>query len=365
MSKQLNWAFWISGQAGVIPLAIGIPGVAKTETTRALARKVGREFRALVLDQCLPEDLGGYPIVREVECAGQKFDAMRKVMDERFLRCQLEPSVLLIDELTNCGHSTQAAALQLIAEGIPGCWIFAAANPIDKAAAGVDLTPPMVNRLCVLDWETDTEAVMEGWRHGFNFPAPEIPILPDDWQSYCTRWGRLLAMFIEARPSLLEAFPQDLAKASEPYPTPRSWTNAGKLLAAAESVGANPSVQNALCKGCVGEGATNEFFTWLDQQGLPDPEWLLEHPDRLTLQRRGDLAIATLQCVLGSVRRNNTPDRWESCCTLFEYAYDQNAEVTMSAVGSLLKVKPSGHMPKARNGRWREMQEQFMATSAK
>ena len=30
MSNQLNWAHWIAGQAGVIPLSLGIPGVAKT-----------------------------------------------------------------------------------------------------------------------------------------------------------------------------------------------------------------------------------------------------------------------------------------------------------------------------------------------
>ncbi len=65
----------------------------------------------------------------------------------------LTPSVILFDELTNAGHAIQAAALQLMQDGIPGCWMYAAANPPDLAAAGVDLTPPMVNRLCILQWE--------------------------------------------------------------------------------------------------------------------------------------------------------------------------------------------------------------------
>jgi hypothetical protein len=211
MSNQLNFAHWIAGQARVIPLSLGIPGVAKTEMHRAMAKAAGRAFRAMMLDQCLPEDLGGYPVVRQVGCNGSAVDVMAKVHDERFVRCRLEPSVLLIDELTNVGHSTQAAALQVMGEGIEGCWIFAAANPSDKAAAGVDLTPPMVNRLCVLQWETDREAVLTGWRRGFNFPAPSIPILPGNWRDFSPRWGNLLALFIERKPDLFEAFPHDLA----------------------------------------------------------------------------------------------------------------------------------------------------------
>jgi len=355
MLQQLNWAHWIAGQAGVIPLSLGIPGVAKTEMHRSMAKAVGRQFRALMLDQCLPEDLGGYPVVRQIGHNGSAVDVMAKVHDERFVRCLLEPSVLLLDELTNCGHSTQAAGLQLIGEGIEGAWIFAAANPIDKAAAGVDLTPPMVNRLCVLQWETDREAVLTGWRRGFNFPAPTIPVLPDNWKDFSPRWGNLLALFIERKPDLLEAFPHDLAKASEPYPTPRSWTNVGRLLAAAESVQADQEVQAKLIYGCVGLGAGSEFIRWLEEQGLPDPEWLLANPDRLALPRRGDLAIAILSSVFNRVRANRTPDRWEAACDVLEIGYGQCAEVAMAALGSVWKLKPDGHSPKARNGKWAEM----------
>src|SRR5262245_32949922 len=159
MRTQTNWAYWIAGQAGVIPVALGMPGVAKTESTRALANSTGRMFLPVMLDQILPEDLGGYPVVRQFEHNGQALDVVQRVHDEKFIRARLEPSVMLIDELTNVGHAQQAAALQLMAEGIQCCWIFAAANPPEQAAAGVELTPPMVNRLCILNWEIDRDAV--------------------------------------------------------------------------------------------------------------------------------------------------------------------------------------------------------------
>jgi hypothetical protein len=362
MTQQLNFAHWIAGQAGVIPLSLGIPGVAKTEMHRAMAKAAGRVFRALMLDQCLPEDLGGYPVVRQIGCNGSAVDVMAKVHDERFVRCRLEPSVLLIDELTNVGHSTQAAALQVMAEGIEGCWIYAAANPIDKAAAGVDLTPPMVNRLCVLQWETDREAVLKGWRHGFVFPEPSIPILPDNWRDFCPKWGTLLAMFIERFPDLLEAFPHDLAKASEPWPSPRSWTNVGLLRAAGESIGASDETLAKMDVGCVGLGAASQWQHWLEEQGLPDPEWLLEHPSRLVLPRRGDMAIAIISSVFNRVRSVRTPDRWEAACDVLEHAYAQQAEVAMAALGSVWKLKPDGYSPRNRNGKWAEMNKALIGS---
>jgi hypothetical protein len=44
MAKRVNWAYWFAGQAGVIPVAIGSPGMAKTASTQALARKANRVF---------------------------------------------------------------------------------------------------------------------------------------------------------------------------------------------------------------------------------------------------------------------------------------------------------------------------------
>src|SRR5262245_60480797 len=149
-TSSVNRAFYIAGQAGVVPVGLAMPGVGKTAGVSALARAVGRYFASVMLDQCLPEDLGGFPIVQDLTAAdGGTFRAMAKIADERFIRCRMEPSILLVDELTNCPNTTQAAALELVCSGIPGCWLFACANPIEQAAAGVDLTPPMVNRVCV------------------------------------------------------------------------------------------------------------------------------------------------------------------------------------------------------------------------
>lgn len=42
--SQTNWAPLIAGQVGVVPLSLGIPGVAKTAFFEALAHTTGRRF---------------------------------------------------------------------------------------------------------------------------------------------------------------------------------------------------------------------------------------------------------------------------------------------------------------------------------
>jgi hypothetical protein len=352
---QTNWAPLIAGQIGVVPLSMGIPGVAKTAFFEALAAASGRRFLPYMLDQSLPEDLKGYPVVQEIVVNDQPYKAMVHILEEARLRAELEPSVVLLDELTCAGHSLQAAALQWVNSPHRKSWMFAAANPPDKAAAGVDLTPPMVNRLCVIPWETPIDAIRQGWRNGLQFPAPTIPLVPDSWQEFLPKWGIVIDDFIQRFPDLLQVYPKDPAKAAQPYPTPRSWTNVIKLLAAAESVAADDMVRRMLVVGCVGDGAGAELLAFLDTLDLPDPEDVLRNPQSLKLPRRGDLAIALVRAVLARVAAVNSVERWERCCDVFEHAYSQNKEVAMAGFGKLWKLKPENYYPPPRNGAFAEM----------
>ena len=104
-------------------------------------------------------------MVKELDHNGRKVEVMRRVLDEKFVMARLEPSVMLIDELTNTGHSTQAAALQLMAEVLRAAGSLP--PPIHRSKQQRSRAhAPMVNRLCVLKWEIDREAIRDGWRNG-------------------------------------------------------------------------------------------------------------------------------------------------------------------------------------------------------
>ena len=344
-----NWGYFIAGQAGVVPVAFGSPGIAKTASCRALATATGREFVSFVLQHHLPEDFGGFPVVTEIEHAGRKLRYMDRVPDRKIVMASLQPSVVLFDELTNAGHALQAAALQIIQDGIPGSWVLGAANPPELAAAGVDFTPPFVNRLCILQWQPDEEGWDEGCRNGFSFPSPNVPVLPENWRDYCTKWGRLLVEFRRRMPDLWNKPPADPAKATEPFPSPRSWTNTGMLCAAAESVQAGEVVQAELVYGCVGVAAGTAFMRWLSDLNLPDPEAILRSPASLKLPARGDMAVAIISSVINRVRENNAPARWEAGREVLDVAWKQSQEVAMAAEGALWKVKPEGYTPVQRH----------------
>lgn len=360
----LNHAHFIVGQSGTVAASEGPPGSAKTASHEALAIATKRRFQSYRLDELIPEDIGGYPVRDELEFGGKKFPVMRRLPDERLLRCLLEPSVVLIDELTNVGGAMQAAALQLINDGIgkylaqlagdpslyskDRTWIFAAFNPIEQAASGNPLTPPLVNRMWIGKWQTDFETWHAGMERGLKFEAPSVPILPENWRDTLPHYGRVVSQFLRVRNELREAIPDDPMAMTKPYPTIRSWANVARALAAADSVSAGEEVIAEICTGLVGEGAGLELAQWMSQKDVPDPEVILANPAGLVLPRAASMPVVILGAVVNAVRTNKTPDRWERAIDVLEVAYPQAPEFAVSYLGVLLAQKPQGHLPKRR-----------------
>lgn len=366
MSKQLNWAFYIPPQAGVVAYAESAPGQGKTASCKALAAASQRRFLACYLDQMLPEDIGGVPSPTMLDVNGQNVQCVVKLLDEAFLRARLEPSIVLMDELNQAGHSMMAAAQEWLNNPPPQAWVFAAGNPLEQSSNGVEFTPPFVNRLCVVKWERPAEARREGWKAGFrNYPAPEVPLVPDTYlDDFGAWWGNLLCDFEDRHPDLFgdAGYPKDASQASQPWPSDRSWTNVGRLLSAADAVGANPTVKHALTAGCVGEPAALQWEKWVATQDLPDPEQILTHPHTLKLPPRFDMSRAIIAAVIGRVRAEATPARYELGYDVIEQAFGQQPELAMSAEGALFKLKPQGHTPKVRNGAAAEIRKLRLAT---
>ena len=128
--------------------------------------------------------------------------------------------------------------------------VVAAANPPDQAADGWDLSGPLANRFCHLDWSVDASGIAEGFIAGF--PAPSVVRLPDGWQGWTTRTRAQVASFLQVRPGLVSAPPLERAAAGRAWPSPRSWEMAARLLVAARSVDAPPDVVAQLVVGSVG-----------------------------------------------------------------------------------------------------------------
>lgn len=354
--KQQNWQFLIPPQVGIVSYAQSAPGQGKTASLRCLAQQSRRRFLHCLLDQMLPEDIGGVPAPRTLNINNDQVDCVVKLLDETLLRAKLEDSIVMLDELNQVSHSMMASAQEWINNPPPRAWVFAAGNPIEQSSNGVEFTPPLVNRICIVDWERPAEARRTGWRNGFrNYPAPQVPIVPDTYLDDFGAWyGELLCDFEDQFPDLFgdEGFPKDITAASQPWPSDRSWTNAGRLCCAADAVGALSTVKYRMIAGCVGTPAAQQFQKFLVSKKLPDPRDLLAHPQNLKLPQRFDMSRAIMASVIGVLKAEPEPRIWEAAYDLLEVAFEQQPEVAMSAEGAVWKMKElindNTYMPKIR-----------------
>jgi hypothetical protein len=122
--------------------------------------------------------------------------------------------LLFFDEISTAPPAVQAALLRVVLERtvgdltLPrGVAIVAAANPPELAADGWDLSPPLANRFCHLDWPADARRMAEGFTGGWGLPP--VPQLPPDWEATTALARSWVAGFVSVRPPLAVAVPED------------------------------------------------------------------------------------------------------------------------------------------------------------
>ncbi|HEY1478884.1 MAG TPA: MoxR family ATPase [Gaiellales bacterium] len=337
-------ALGIAIAARVPVLLWGAPGTGKTSVIRALADAAGWPCETVIASIREPSDFAGLPIVvatggaSRVEFAPPRW-AVRLAEEGHGLA--------FFDEISTAPPAVQAALLRVVLERAVGdltlpddVSVVAAANPPEQAADGWDLSAPLANRFCHLDWQVDARVVAEGFAGGWHTPAP--PSLGAGWQRRIPIVRSWIAGFVTVRPMLALSVPGDAAAAGRAWPSPRTWEMAAQLLAAAESANAGELVGSLLLRGCVGTGAGVEFATWLAEADLPDPEAVLADPESFELPARGDRAYAALSSVAAAVAADPTRDRWERGWRAFGRAAGSAPDVAAAAARTLARCRPEG-----------------------
>lgn len=262
------------------PLIIGMPGIGKTQIFGGgLARALDMDLVYICPSQRDPVDINGAIMPDEIHGVAKHLIPEWKheaITSER-------GAVVLLDEATNCNSSQQASLLQVAAEGLKNSIVALAANPPEQASDGNDLTPPMANRLCIMKWELDPHQWLAALTNGFR--DVEFPILPPDWRLKIEETSALVSAYIQKQTSALAKYPTSDGKesrsmAGQPWPSPRSWTNAIVMLAAARSAGmgkeATGMVEHELLCGCIGDAAAKPFLQWCRALDIPDHLELLK-----------------------------------------------------------------------------------------
>lgn len=299
------------GMAKVPALLLSRPGSGKSSLIRGLAAAQAVPCETVLGSQYEPAEIGGLPYLSP-DGAGVQREA--PAWAKRLVAAGA--GFVFLDELTTVPDSVQGPMLTVVLDRVVGdlqlpeaVRIVAGANPPDSAAGGYDLTPPMANRFCHINYEP----TVEDWLHGMatrwkSLPASRAVVASTE---RATATVAAVTGFIHHRPDLWDKFPETPEESGRAYPSGRSWSMLGQVLAyvRADDVAA---IQ-ALAVGLVGEGAGMEFVQWLQHADLPDPDavtadpsivdWANERQDRVWAVLNGVVTLAAERGTVEAFRK--------------------------------------------------------------
>lgn len=330
------------------------PGMGKSAVVRALAAADGVPVETVIGSQREPVDIAGWPVVAD--------GAVQTVAlpDWAVTLVEARGGYLLLDELSTCSASVQAAMLTVALERMVGrtrlpdeVRIVAAANPPDRSAGGVDLTPPMANRFLHIEFEPTAEEWLTGMRSAFA-TLPASRAVASDALRAAAEVGAVCA-FIEARPGLLHQYPDTDEAAGRAWPSRRSWDALARVLGYLR--GDDTAGIAAAVLGLVGDGAGAEFLEWRASMDLPAISDVIADPSIVDwCAARPDQVWAILSGVVAWAAGRGTKDAWMTAWGPLVAAATSGAPDVAGAAARALSVSmPAGARPPAAARRFRDV----------
>ena len=373
-NKQRNWAMAIVAQAGFVAYVEGLPGVGKTCILRSLAEKMGRKFFQHILSQQTPEDVLGIPRVTTVTINGKEHDCVDYVQSKVMLEAIHGHTLVCLDELVHAKPAVQAANQEVWLNNTPpNALVIALGNPPDLATDYNQLSPAVINRLCMLQWEPMNSEWEVGMETG-EFPVPDFPVLPDNWTDFRLKWSNMVLEFSRDAAGAKHfdehgTYPKNEQDAAMPWCSNRSWERAAICLAAAEAVGASKDTALKILTGFVGEGPATEFMAWYDSLGFPSAKSIFENPSSMRLPRQFAPAHAIVRGVVAHSRNevagaDNPGETFEKAVDFLDELHLQNPELASAASDSIIALKPQDYREKPRDSKRVKAQLEAFAASA-
>lgn len=298
---------------------VGGPGIGKSDIQQQIADQIsqhlGRPFPLELRSgpSMQPEDVSGLPVpnleAKEVDMYPWRIG--KQVLEN-------QAGMVVIDEFGSVDEQTESALLNFFQGGKLGehtlphtVALGAIGNPAEIASNGRNLSAPAANRFCWLQGGYDNNAYVDFLSGGKGL-ATKVDILPENWEKNYLPTAKLIAAsYLRRNPHAGYHLPE-AHKAGCAWPSPRSWLNGLRLMAAFESLGFKytSDISHLALSGCIGDDAAATFVTWFLDIKLPDPEEILANPSKLEklMPERNDHREVALDA-LASAAVKDHPDQ--------------------------------------------------------
>lgn len=336
-TADLANALAIAIAADIPVLLWGAPGSGKTSTVVAAGVAAGRHVETVIASLHEPVDFSGLPIAQA--------DGSVRFAEPGWARrlADAATGLLFLDEVSLATPAVQAALLRVVLDRQVGerllgdrVAVVAAANPTDQASGAFELSPPLVNRFCHLDWKLDVDTVVAGFCG--SWPTVDPHVVPDGWEALVPAAKARIGAFIDRRRDLAHQVP-DVDADQRGWPSPRSWEQSARVLAACRAAGSSDVVRRLLVAGLVGEGPAIELLTWLEQADLPDTVDVLDDPTGVVLPTRSDALWAVLASVTAVA--TDQPERWTDAIAVCIRVAATNEDLAVRAARLLAGCRPA------------------------
>lgn len=259
--------------------------------------------------------------------------------------------LVFVDEITTATPSLQPALMGLVnnrrigdAQLPPGVRVFGACNPVEQAAGGWDMAPPLANRAAHIkvhppgakqwcDWLLTHEPSWMGEKNGRNGEqknrlAEEKRVM-QLWSRAIIQAKGEVAGFIRAQSQLLYKEPKaNDPQASKAWPSHRVWASMTNLLAGCSIHKAGEILEQDIIAGFIGTGAAESFITWRNDLDLPDALDVLNGKTKFKHDKsRLDRTIVVINGLLGlclekGVKKQESERRVEQTWEFFASIYE-------------------------------------------
>jgi hypothetical protein len=266
----------------------GNPGIGKSQNIGQFAKR----HDALLIDvrasQWDAVDTRGIPYLTDAKGTAW---AIPEIFPSQELADQHEVIVLFLDELNSAPPSVQAALYQLILDRRLGDYVLPD-NVFLVAAGNLETDRAVTNRM--------------GTALASRFFHVRLGVDVDGW----TKWAlqadlhEAVIAFIRWRPAHLHVF--DPKSPSKTQPDPRGYEYISDVLGAAEQLGINGAVEEALVIGKLGEAIGQELLGFLKiYRRLPDPDGVILAPDAAPIDDDPSVNYALCTALARRATRDN------------------------------------------------------------